>query len=232
MVTESKTSFPMLPVSSWWAIRKKFQQTTPKEVTPSYLATVLRTSEASARKNVINYLKPMGIIDDEGRPTALANKWRFDDKYAEVCEEIISSIYPQELMDAIPNPAEERQAVGNWFASKTGLGKGAAQRMAALYILLSESDPSKGEKASIKGVRGRKAKPVKEPGVESKKVVQKEATIETKEHVGAEQQAPHIASAPSIHIDLQIHLSPEATADQIDQIFASMAKHFKEMKQI
>jgi len=30
---------------------------------------------------------------------------------------------------------------------------------------------------------------------------------------------------PKIHIDVQIHISPESTADQIDQIFASMAKH-------
>jgi hypothetical protein len=30
---------------------------------------------------------------------------------------------------------------------------------------------------------------------------------------------------PALHIDIQIHISPEASADQIDQIFASMAKH-------
>jgi hypothetical protein len=31
--------------------------------------------------------------------------------------------------------------------------------------------------------------------------------------------------SPSIHIDIQIHISPEASISQIDQIFASMAKH-------
>jgi hypothetical protein len=31
--------------------------------------------------------------------------------------------------------------------------------------------------------------------------------------------------SPSVHIDVQIHISPEATADQIDQIFSSMSKH-------
>lgn len=30
---------------------------------------------------------------------------------------------------------------------------------------------------------------------------------------------------PSVHIDVQIHISPEASSDQIDQVFASMAKH-------
>jgi len=34
---------------------------------------------------------------------------------------------------------------------------------------------------------------------------------------------------PSLHIDIQIHISPEASAEQIDQIFASMAKHLKEL---
>lgn len=37
--------------------------------------------------------------------------------------------------------------------------------------------------------------------------------------------APAGGSTPSLHIDLQVHISPEATAEQIDKIFASMAKH-------
>lgn len=32
-------------------------------------------------------------------------------------------------------------------------------------------------------------------------------------------------SSPSVHIDIQIHIAPESSADQIDQIFSSMAKH-------
>ena len=38
--------------------------------------------------------------------------------------------------------------------------------------------------------------------------------------------ASHTPShAPSLHIDIQVHISPEASADQIEQVFASMAKH-------
>lgn len=33
------------------------------------------------------------------------------------------------------------------------------------------------------------------------------------------------ALKPSVHIDLQIHISPDASVEQIDAIFASMAKH-------
>ena len=38
---------------------------------------------------------------------------------------------------------------------------------------------------------------------------------------------PTVAASPtpSVHIDLQIHISPDASPDQIDSIFASMAKH-------
>jgi cell division septation protein DedD len=33
------------------------------------------------------------------------------------------------------------------------------------------------------------------------------------------------SAAPALHIDIQLHIPATATADQIDQIFASMAKH-------
>ena len=58
---------------------------------------------------------------------------------------------------------------------------------------------------------------------------------------GARSEKPKIATAasesaelekdeevprrPSVHIDLQIHISPEATPQQIDQIFASISRH-------
>ena len=34
-----------------------------------------------------------------------------------------------------------------------------------------------------------------------------------------------ISRQPSVHIDFQIHISPEASPEQIDQIFASMRRH-------
>jgi hypothetical protein len=37
--------------------------------------------------------------------------------------------------------------------------------------------------------------------------------------------APRQGQQPSVHIDVQVHIDPAATAEQIDQIFASMARH-------
>ena len=36
---------------------------------------------------------------------------------------------------------------------------------------------------------------------------------------------PEVIGHPSVHIDFQIHISPEASPEQIDQIFASMRRH-------
>ncbi len=35
---------------------------------------------------------------------------------------------------------------------------------------------------------------------------------------------------PSLHIDIQVHISPDATPEQIDKIFESMAKHLYAIK--
>jgi hypothetical protein len=40
-----------------------------------------------------------------------------------------------------------------------------------------------------------------------------------------ELERPGLSNQPSVHIDFQIHISPEASPEQIDQIFASMRRH-------
>jgi glycine cleavage system regulatory protein len=39
------------------------------------------------------------------------------------------------------------------------------------------------------------------------------------------QQERQKSETPELHINLQIHISSDSSADQIDQIFASMSKH-------
>lgn len=40
-----------------------------------------------------------------------------------------------------------------------------------------------------------------------------------------------LSFSPKLHIDIQIHISPDTTPEQIDQIFASMAKHLSKIKE-
>ena len=55
----------------------------------------------------------------------------------------------------------------------------------------------------------------------SKKIKRQGRTDKREEIVKTEEQPRQ----PSVHIDFQIHISPEASPEQIDQIFASMRHH-------
>ncbi|MCW3589017.1 hypothetical protein K6Y74_37430, partial [Burkholderia cenocepacia] len=56
--------------------------------------------------------------------------------------------------------------------------------------------------------------------------------LNTKFLTGPQRQPPPVGSAfsPKLHIDVQIHISPESSAEQIDKIFESMAKHLKDFR--
>ena len=78
MANRTKTTYPTMPVSAWMKLRELFTRTIPKEVTDSYIASILDTKKESARTNVLPSLRYTGLIDNEGKPTDLAIKWRDD----------------------------------------------------------------------------------------------------------------------------------------------------------
>lgn len=216
MAEQETKVFPLIPVKHWWALRKRFQQSIPGVVTDNYLATVLSMQAVSARANVLPSLKRMRIIDDEGRPTDLAKKWRDDSQYAQVCKAIRQEVYPQELSDAVPNAVTDRDSVETWFANHTGAGRVAVQRMAACYVVLCEGDPAK---APELGPRQRVSA--------EKRTTPPKRYAETRrlpERIHQRDEIKH-NGWPELCINLQVHISADASGDQIDQIFASMAKH-------
>ena len=133
---EEKVTFPNIPVTHWWKLRDKFQQSIPSTVTPGYIAAALTMQENSAKANVMPPLIAFGIIDENGKPQDRAIRWRDDGNYASVCEEIRNEIYPKELLEALPPPAPDRSSVERWFANRTGSGKIAVGKMTATYLLL------------------------------------------------------------------------------------------------
>ncbi len=220
MPEEQKETYPVIPAKHWWTLRKRFQQSIPNAVTPGFLATTLGMQEQSAKANIIPSLVMMRIIDQEGKPTDRAVRWRDDVEYSEVCREMRNELYPQELLDAMPGPSIDRSAVERWFATKTGVGKTAVKRFAVVYELLATATiPEKRETppTSVRPKPPTKRRP-------SKSVPE--------EPLAREAEKPVVLSGvePSIHIDIQIHISPDANPDQIDQIFASMAKHLRNLR--
>ena len=221
-MAETKKTFPMLPIAHWWSLRKKFQQSIPGVVTDGYLATVLNMGANSARANVLPFLKVLGIIDADGKPSARAKAWRDDDQYPKVCQEMIKEIYPEELTDAIPDPTSNRDKVKKWFANHTGTGEAAAKRMAALYTVLSEADASKEPDSE-------KKPPTKKPPNAAKAAPKSTPSPTLKPEQPSVAKPPIKPDGgpkdPDLNINLQIHISADASTDQIEQIFASMAKH-------
>jgi hypothetical protein len=228
MADDGKKSYPMMATVHWWSLRKKFRASIPREATPNYLASSLGMSENSARTNILPSLRVTGIIDKDGKPTDLAVRWRDDAQYSSVCKEIRDAVYPQELNDLAPDPSVSRTAVQNWFANHTGAGESGAQKMASFFLMLLDADPTKQidtttpytPKASAKVNR---ITPRSSPRVK----LESGASDSGKRSVSEVTPPERPRGQPDLHINVQIHIAADTSAEQIDQIFASMAKHLR-----
>jgi hypothetical protein len=235
-MTDKTQTYPYVPTSAWRELRARFHQSMPREVTPSYVASALNTSEQSAAGNVINPLKRIGILDGDGRPTTLARRWHLDEDYADVCAEIRKTIYPEELLDLASGSKPDRSVVERWLRQKTQQGTAGVNKMAIFYMLLSEGDAT--ALASAKSTR--------EPAITRqaiRNVKKKSTTVGTRAQELPESEAtsPHTQSpvqfarrpgseSLSLHVDVQIHIASDASVEQIDAIFSSMSKHLYDRK--
>lgn len=229
-MAKTNVSFPKIADSSWWKLRALFIRKVPAIITPSYLASGLSMSEASANSNLIGPFKKIGIIDNDGKPTDLAYDWRDDHKYADVCKTLIEKYYPEEIRDLFHSPDVELQKLSNWFMNKAKCGMPAANMYARFYLLLLKADLNEAEAANIKKEPKIKASK-KESRTNSKTTKKNQPLQEPNQSVVTPPITPPpttvLRNAPELHINLQLHISPESSADQIDKIFESMAKHLK-----
>ena len=204
-----KQIYPMISEKSWWQLRNQFKKTIPSVVNVSYLKSLLSLNSDQSARNILAPLRQMGIIDADGKPQPRATDWRSDAKYPDVCSAIIAEIYPQELLDLFPDTQVDNATAKSWFMLKSGQIKADAD------VTKTTTAPKKAKtnkpQKSVLADNG--ANPVSVPPMPA---VDANAPI-----------MPTVAASPtpSVHIDLQIHISPDASPDQIDSIFASMAKH-------
>ena len=226
--SNAKQAYPTFPKSTWWKLRDQFNKRIPATVDVDYLRTVLGV-EAKTARNLLPQLRVMGLIDEDGKPTERANHWRFDEDYPEVCRDIITEVYPEALLHAVPDPENNVDAVVKWFKRNAGVGDAAAKIMAAFLQLLGEADPAK----KPEGGRSepRQAKAPRQTRVSQDKKIQ---TAEKEEeprpdpsisHGAGTKHQPVLQNGLSLHLDIRIHISADSKPERIDQIFASMAKH-------
>ena len=198
-----------------------FSKTIPKEVNASYLKSLLNLSSDQSARNIVNALVRIGIIDDSGKPTSAAGDWRSDDNYQAFCAQTVSSLYPQALLDLFPPSDLDISRIKKWFKDNGGLGESAGQQCASTFALLRSGTIE----ADVEAPAPKKDR----PKAQQKNKTATEATpAQPAVAVSRAVEAPQTSSVhttPTLHIDLQIHISPDASAVQIDSIFASMAKH-------
>jgi hypothetical protein len=225
-VEKKKVSYPKIPEQNWWKLRETLKKTVPTAITKSFLATMFSITEESARASILSPLKTLEIIDDTGKPTNLAYDWRDDNKYGEVCDKLRKQFYPTELCELFNDiESAEVDKIVAWFMNPARCGQANAKAYANFYLLLLKANPSDSleqEKPSKTKNPTEKSSPRLNKPKEST-AIKKEKAVS---HVPATEKK--FSRIPELHINIQLHISPESTAEQIDKIFESMAKHLKE----
>ena len=220
----ASSTYPKVGAKAWTTLRAKAVGAPSTKFTPDLVATLMdMASPNSALANTVSPMRRLGLIDEDGVLTDRGKKWRVDSSFADACQEILEEIYPEELGaltgdDGSPDAAQ----VKTWF-SLQGFGDANARQMAATYVMvarkqLPESPGADSAKAKPKAPRAKKP---------AEKSPEQTATEKPLDVVANEPAAPPAKAdgGPTVHLDIQIHIPADATPDQIDQIFSSMARH-------
>lgn len=212
-------TFPKIPATVWWQLRRRFHQSVPKQVGASYLQTVLGVQEGHA-KNLIPQLEAIGLIGENGAPTALANQWRTDEGYAKACRAIVEAVYPNGLTDAVPPDGADVDSATRWFMTELNVGESAAKQMARFYVLVAKADMSEADSTQTRKASDAGSEPKR------KRRDAKQTSPKGSETTPGDRQAKDSTpDAPDLRIAVQVHIPSDATPQQIDAIFESMAKH-------
>ncbi|MGJ0560744.1 DUF5343 domain-containing protein [Methylocystis sp.] len=176
----------------------------PAKVTVAWLKSLGFTSSNDA--TLAGVLRFVGLIDASGIPTSAWTAYRGASHRAVLGEAIrqgyadLFALYP----DANTRSNAELTHVFN--TSSTAGAQVISKTVQTFKALVDEADFSNSaapnETAMASG-------PLHTPAAASAS------------------RMPIVAEAvgPEVHIDIQIHISPESTAEQIEKIFESMAKH-------
>jgi hypothetical protein len=179
----------------------------PQKVTNAWLKTVGFTS--SNDSTLIGVLKFIGLTDASGIPTTRWTSYR-GAHHKRVLGEAIRNGYA-ELYAVYPDAhVQSNTTLQHVFSTSSSAGQQVVTKTVQTFkALVDEAEfPANAGPTETSMQTG----PLHTPA----------AT-----HAPQTPQILHAASSggPEVHIDIQIHISPESTAEQIDKIFESMAKH-------
>ncbi len=176
----------------------------PAKVSVKWLKTIGFTS--SSDNTLIQVLKQVGFVDSSGTPGTMWSQYR-GAKHKEVLGNAIRSGYAK-LFEVYPD-ADQRNSneLEHVFSTSSSAGKQAIGKTVSTFKALCES--------AIFGATGNKA---------GSKLSHESIHDPNQGSTGRSNQSD-TPNVPSVHIDIQVHIAPESSLEQIEQIFKSMAKH-------
>lgn len=207
-------SYPQVPSNVWWGMRALLKRRPSIKVDDMLVASDLGVQIVAARQ-YLKELKRAGILDDEGRPTEVAHKWRNDETYLEAVDDIVRGLYPDSLVTVAPPGAADRSKVVSWFTHQ-GLGTGAAGNKAATYLLISAREPLDLNSAPSKNKSSSSAKGESQANP---------ATTNLTKTPKASAKADRRENSIPLNVNVQVHISADSSNDQIESIFRSMRRY-------
>lgn len=177
----------------------------PDRVAYSWLQTIgFTSSNDRSLKNVLSFLN---FIDDDDKPTELWQNYR-GKNHKRVLAGAIKQGY-EELYKTYPIAHKlSSDELTSFFNAQSKSGPQVVSRTVSTFKKLCDmADFS---------------------DIQNEKTSEKSADKESEGNKVLQSQQSELSlseNTPSIHINIQFHLSPEMSSDQIDAIFKSMSKH-------
>jgi len=214
-----KLGFPQIPARVWWGVRDLISNRPKMRFDDGNLAATLNVQPVAARQYLAE-LKRVGILDEQGAPTELGERWRHDEGYDDVAAEILAAAYPEGLVSIAPAGSADRTAVERWFAH-SGLGAGTAKNKAGTYLMIANDRPGETR------IRAASARPEKTQSASSVKPATQKRREAAPAKPARQERGPQSPVFP-LNLNLQIHISADASTDQIESIFAAMKKYLQD----
>ena len=217
-----------VPYAPWAQVESflgKIRILNPRAIDVSYL----RANDMGGQQPgpLLNTIQFLGLIDVNGTPTAMLESLRVkgDEQYRSALAKVVQKAYA-ELFDAVDVESADRDLLYNQIRSVYGSSPRVAETATPLFISLSREAGLN----VVDDLRTPASKPQRSSRTRKQVRSQEDRIRQTAGTVGSEAAPdpalPHADSVgPALHIDVQVHIDSSATPEQIDQIFASMARH-------
>jgi hypothetical protein len=184
----------------------------PTNISPKWLESIGYTS--SNDRSILGVIRQIKFIDESNNTTEKWTKYR-GGNYKQVLADGIREGY-MDLFAIYPDANVcSNEELEDFFTTKSTAGKQVISAIVGTFKSLCELADFSAFPSSLENN-------------DNDSIVKVPSAGNTPKNQETSKEQPGFT--PKLHIDIQIHISPEATTQQIEQIFESMAKHIYHIK--